>query len=101
LDVDAWPDPKQYPFVDDAPIQGRVITADPGNYRVVVYALTTGGWSLQGVTAIDSSTGKWLQLARLGPAYAAMLVRNSFVPEPHLKSLPPRGEDIFDVKKSD
>lgn len=98
LEILTWPDWSERELADGAPVQGRAVGTDLNLYKVAVYSLTVTGWSLQGVTAIDPTTGKWNVVARFASSYAAILVKQSFDPEPSLPILPHAGKDIIELK---
>lgn len=74
------------------PIAGVALGVAPGNYRVVVYALTLNTWWVQ-PTSVESLTeigegGKWAAKTHRGTRYAALLVPADFTPPSRTTTLP-------------
>jgi hypothetical protein len=83
----------------DASIAGEVSVVPPGDYRVVVYALTVNVWWVQPTTA-DPLTkigagGKWEAKTHRGTRYAALLVPADFNPPGQTPTLPTRQEGVL------
>lgn len=95
------PDEKLRAHADSAVVQGQVDGLNLGAYIIAFYTQTPAGWSLQqGPVTIDPATRMWEVKTHFGSAYAAVLARKSFRPEPSLQSLPRRGNGVIDVKAS-
>ena len=94
------PDEKQRAYADTAVVQGEVSGTNLGAYIVAFYTRTPAGWSLQKVAGINTGSKRWEAIARFGTAYAAVLARKPFTPEPSLQSLPRPGDGVIEVRMS-
>jgi hypothetical protein len=65
---------------------------------VAFYTRTPTGWTLAGGTPVPIRSGTWVVTTVFGTAYAAVLGRTPFNPEPSLQALPQPGNSIIDVK---
>ena len=92
-----WPNWADHTLADEAPVQGTVHDVGKASYKVAIYTLTGAGWSLQGTTEPDRQ-GKWMQPARFGSSYLAVLGSSSWTPEPKLSRTPKIGNGIIAVQ---
>ena len=86
-----------------ADIEGEVEGVEqPGNFRVVIYALTDM-WYVQPLDTAPftdiGQDGTWSTWTHGGTHYALLLVRTSYKPSAMLNSLPPIGGDVLATAK--
>jgi exo-beta-1,3-glucanase (GH17 family) len=84
-------------------ISGRVCglpNKERSKYPVVIYAYTDR-WYIQPLAASPyvkiSGSGKWRSFTHMGSKYAALLVKQNYLPSPTLDALPEVGGDVLAI----